>query len=69
MAGDEDPEPESLAAGATPKPASRKENVRNVRNNEVNEAASAFSWRNKDDQNWTTAVKIRATTEHASPSR
>jgi C1A family cysteine protease len=59
MAGDEEPDLESPDTATIPKPTDNTESVKNLKNSQVHRdsAASTFSWRNKDNKDWTTAAK------------
>jgi C1A family cysteine protease len=59
MAGDEDPDLESPVAAITPKPTVSIVSSKDLKNSQVrrDSATSAFSWRNKDNKDWTTAAK------------
>ncbi len=59
MAGDEDPDLESPVTALTPKPPVNIVSLKNLKNDQAHResAASTFSWRNKDNKDWTTAAK------------
>jgi C1A family cysteine protease len=59
MAGDEDPDLESPVTALTLKPPVNTVSPQNLKSDQAHResAASTFSWRNKDNKDWTTAAK------------